>query len=191
MSETESRGLVGKIAALQNIEEYLELNWSGSFEQYLDIVRKTPEVTRTAFQRAYDMIIGYGTEEYIDNKKRITRFRFFETVQLYQAGQQLSEVTVWKGMQDLVNLGIQDQLFVTIPRGRYDDLVARINVQPQLSAPLAAGQQVGMVSVYLDDKVIFDRPLVTLQQIEEAGFFGRNWDSLVIWVNGLFEDDEQ
>jgi D-alanyl-D-alanine carboxypeptidase (penicillin-binding protein 5/6) len=118
-------------------------------------------------------------------------FRFFETIQLYQAGQQLSEVTVWKGMQDLVNLGIQDQLFVTIPRGRYDDLVARINVQPQLSAPLAAGQQVGMVSVYLDDKVIFDRPLVTLQQIEEAGFFGRNWDSLVIWVNGLFEDDEQ
>jgi D-alanyl-D-alanine carboxypeptidase (penicillin-binding protein 5/6) len=118
-------------------------------------------------------------------------FRFFETVQLYQAGQQLSEVTVWKGMQDLVNLGIQDQLFVTIPRGRYDDLVARINVQPQLSAPLAAGQQVGMVSVYLDDKVIFDRPLVTLQQVEEAGFFGRNWDSLVIWVNGFFEDDEQ
>jgi D-alanyl-D-alanine carboxypeptidase (penicillin-binding protein 5/6) len=48
-----------------------------------------------------------------------------------------------------------------------------------------------MVSVYLDDKVIFDRPLVTLQQVEEAGFFGRNWDSLVIWVNGLFEDDEQ
>ncbi|MDJ0762185.1 MAG: serine protein kinase [Myxococcota bacterium] len=79
MSETERSGLVGQIASLQNIDEYRELNWVGSFSEYLDVVRERPEVTRTAFQRIYDMIIGYGTEEYVDNKKRITRFKFFET----------------------------------------------------------------------------------------------------------------
>ncbi|MCP4679764.1 MAG: serine protein kinase [Deltaproteobacteria bacterium] len=78
MTETKGSGLVGQIAALQNIEEYRELNWSGNFEEYLDIVREHPEVTRTAFQRVYDMIVENGTEEYIDNKKRITRYRFFE-----------------------------------------------------------------------------------------------------------------
>jgi serine protein kinase len=78
MGDTERKGLVKKIAALQNFEEYRELNWSGTFEAYLDLVREHPEVTRTAFQRVYDMIVGYGTEEYIDNRKRIVKYRFFE-----------------------------------------------------------------------------------------------------------------
>jgi serine protein kinase len=78
MSEIDSSKLVGQIASMQNIVEYRELNWNGTFEEYLDIVREHPEVTRTAFQRIYDMIVSYGTEEYIDNKKRILRYHFFE-----------------------------------------------------------------------------------------------------------------
>ena len=59
--------LIAKVAALQNLKEYAELNWSGTFEDYLSIVRKTPSVTRSAFQRVYDMILSYGQEEYIYN----------------------------------------------------------------------------------------------------------------------------
>ena len=78
MSKTDIDVLVSKIAKLQNTEEYRELHWAGSFADYLEIIRKHPEVTRTAFQRVYDMIVGYGTEEYLDNKKRIVRFPFFQ-----------------------------------------------------------------------------------------------------------------
>jgi serine protein kinase len=78
MNETDNGELIRRIAGLQNVDEYRELNWSGSFEDYLDLVRENPEITRTAFQRLYDMVVGYGSEEYIDNKKRITRYRFFE-----------------------------------------------------------------------------------------------------------------
>src|SRR5947209_18883699 len=70
--------LIGKVASLQNLKEYAELNWSGSFEDYLNLVRKNPAVTRSAFQRVYDMILSYGQEEYIDNKKRLSRFNFFK-----------------------------------------------------------------------------------------------------------------
>jgi serine protein kinase len=66
-----------KIAALQNKKEYAELNWEGSFDAYLDIVRGNPHVTRTAYQRVYDMILSYGKTEYIDNKKRLIRYHFF------------------------------------------------------------------------------------------------------------------
>ena len=69
--------MVSRIAALQNYEEYKDLHWEGSFEDYLNIVRKNPLVTRNAFQRLYDMIISYGEEEYIDNKKRLVRYPFF------------------------------------------------------------------------------------------------------------------
>src|SRR5713226_8008711 len=73
--------LTSKIAALQDYREYEELNWNGTFEEYLAIVRENPKVTRTAFQRVYDMILSYGQEEYIDNKKKLIRYNFFKDEQ--------------------------------------------------------------------------------------------------------------
>jgi len=69
--------LVGQIAELQNYATYKDLAWDGTFEDYLDLVRKTPQVTRNAYQRLYDMVLSHGVEEYIDNKKKLTRFKFF------------------------------------------------------------------------------------------------------------------
>ncbi|MBO84190.1 MAG: serine protein kinase [Deltaproteobacteria bacterium] len=70
--------LLGMIADLQDIREYRELNWEGSFSEYLDIVRDDPSVCRNAYQRMYDMIMQFGTEEYTEYKKRIIRYKFFD-----------------------------------------------------------------------------------------------------------------
>src|SRR6476659_6192103 len=70
--------LVGQIAELQNYATYKELSWEGSFEDYLALVRKTPSVTRNAYQRLYDMVLSHGVEEYIDNKKKLVRYKFFK-----------------------------------------------------------------------------------------------------------------
>ena len=69
--------MVARIAALQDYERYRDLAWEGSFEEYLNIIRERPQVTRNAFQRVHDMVISYGTEEYIDNKKKLVRYNFF------------------------------------------------------------------------------------------------------------------
>lgn len=58
--------------------EFADLNWSGSFEQYLEIVLERPEVARTAFQRLYDMVMSYGTTTYTEYKKEITHYHFFD-----------------------------------------------------------------------------------------------------------------
>ncbi len=117
-------------------------------------------------------------------------FRFFETVQLYQAGQELARSHVWKGLTEEVTLGLEQPLFATIPRGRYDDLDAQVEILTELSAPLDAGVTVGKISVHLGEELIASRDLITLGAVEEAGFFGRSWDSLRIWADGLFADDE-
>src|SRR5262245_65400091 len=70
--------MVDRIAAMQDFALYRDLAWEGSFEDYLQIVRQSPQVTRNAFQRAYDMIIRYGIEEYTDNKKKLVRYNFFK-----------------------------------------------------------------------------------------------------------------
>ncbi|MBL8685240.1 MAG: serine protein kinase [Myxococcales bacterium] len=69
--------MVDLVAGLQNYEQYRDLHWEGSFEEYLAIVRQRPQVTRNAFQRLYDMILAAGFEEYVDNKKKLVRYNFF------------------------------------------------------------------------------------------------------------------
>ena len=70
--------LVDRIASLQDIKRYEDLHWSGTFEEYLDLVRGNPRVARTAHERVYDLIMSHGTEEYVDNKKKIVHYRFFD-----------------------------------------------------------------------------------------------------------------
>ena len=70
--------ILGRIAALQDIQQYQELHWEGSFEEYLDIVRADPSVSRNAYQRLYDMIMKFGTETYTEYKKTIVRYKFFD-----------------------------------------------------------------------------------------------------------------
>ena len=69
--------LVTQIAALQDYKRYEDLHWSGTFEEYLDMVRGNPRVARTSHERLYDMVLAAGTSTYVDNKKKITRYKFF------------------------------------------------------------------------------------------------------------------
>ncbi len=70
--------LTSQIAQLQDYDLYRDLSWEGTFEEYLQIIRERPKVTRNAFQRVYDMVLSYGTDEYVDNKKKLTRYHFFQ-----------------------------------------------------------------------------------------------------------------
>ena len=88
-----------------------------------------------------------------------------------------------------MSLGIDRDLFVTIPRGRYDALEARLEVNGTLTAPLESGAPVGRLVISLDDSDLVDRDLVALDSIEQAGFFGRSIDGFRLWVGGLFGGD--
>src|SRR5260370_30438535 len=70
--------LINLIGSRQNLDDYQKKHWSGSFAEYLDILQRDPRVTRTAYQRIYDMIISHGTDEVVVNKEKIIRYKFFE-----------------------------------------------------------------------------------------------------------------
>src|SRR6185295_8332004 len=69
--------IISLVSERQDRDQFRRKNWVGTFEEYLDIVREHPEVTRTAYQRLYDMILSHGTEEVYENKEKLTRFKFF------------------------------------------------------------------------------------------------------------------
>ena len=70
--------IISLIAERQDLEQFRKKTWSGTFEEYLDVVRKDPKVVRNAFERVYDMILSYGTETYEVNREKHVRYRFFD-----------------------------------------------------------------------------------------------------------------
>jgi len=70
--------LIEQIRERQRREEYHDLHWEGSFAEYLELVRQNPGISRNAFQRLYDMIVSFGSTKYVEYKKEITHYNFFE-----------------------------------------------------------------------------------------------------------------
>ena len=70
--------VIEQLASYHNQKEFLDHHWTGTFEEYLDIVKENPKVTRNAYQRIYDMIMSYGREEYVDAKKKLVHYPFFD-----------------------------------------------------------------------------------------------------------------
>jgi serine protein kinase len=71
------KAILNAIRQQLNLSDYRKKHWEGSFDEYLDIVHQHAEVTRSAYQRLYDMILSHATEDVYENKEKITRFKFF------------------------------------------------------------------------------------------------------------------
>ena len=110
-------------------------------------------------------------------------FRFYETHELYAAGQSVNDIRVWKGTRERAGLGVKQGFFITIPRGRYDDLRAEIDLPPQILAPLSTEQAIGEIRVSLDERLIAQQPLYPLANIPLGGFFDRAIDEIKLWFD--------
>ncbi|MCG7532024.1 serine hydrolase [Psychrobium sp. MM17-31] len=113
-------------------------------------------------------------------------FRFFETVTPYQAGHEFASQRVWYGATDEVKLGITESTPLTIRRGQSKNLKASFELSKELEAPIAKGEQVGTVFIQLDGKDIASYPLVTLNEVEQGGWFKRTMDYFKQMINGWF-----
>lgn len=109
-------------------------------------------------------------------------FRFFETHRLYTDGAEITTARVWKGESESVELGVKDDLFITIPRGQYESLAAEMDLESELIAPLEKERPVGTVRVSLNGDSLAELPLVVLEDIGEAGFFARLKDEITLWL---------
>ncbi|CDH20184.1 D-alanyl-D-alanine carboxypeptidase DacA [Xenorhabdus bovienii] len=123
-----------------------------------------------------------------DSKKLLTwGFRFFETVSPLQVGKEFASEPVWFGDADKVQLGVDKNVYLTIPRGRLKDLKASYVLNnTELHAPLAKDQVVGTINFQLDGKTIEQRPLVVMQEIKEGGFFSRMIDYIKLMFHHWF-----
>lgn len=123
-----------------------------------------------------------------ESKKLLTwGFRFFETVNPLKAGKEFASEPSWFGDTDRASLGVDKDVYLTIPRGRMKDLKASYVLNStELHAPLQKNQVVGTINFQLDGKTIEQRPLVVLQEIPEGNFFSKIIDYIKLMFHHWF-----
>ena len=110
-------------------------------------------------------------------------FQAFETVRLFDDAKAVVTVPVWKATQATAGLGTAGGVFVSVPRGEGGKLQTKVERTEPLVAPLAKGQRVGRIQVSTAGGApVIEVPLVVLENVAEAGIFGRAWDAIRLWV---------
>ncbi len=108
-------------------------------------------------------------------------FNFYKTYRLYEAGAALGTAKVWKADDANLPVGLEEELYITIPKGQYDSLVASMNLQEPLSAPVLAQTPLGSVTIKLQDEVVAQVPLVALRDVAEGSWIQRLSDTVMLW----------
>ncbi len=105
-------------------------------------------------------------------------FRYFQTHQLFSGSKALKKVRVWKGGEDFLGVGTVKDLYITIPRGQYNNLKPVMNIRKIINAPVKKGEMVGTVDIFLDEQIIKQKTLVALNSIERGNIFQRIADQI-------------
>ena len=105
----------------------------------------------------------------------------FEAIKVYGKGQTVSRFKVFKGAENTVKVGFTEDLIVSVPRGMAGKLTVRLDSRQPLLSPVHSGAQVGTLKLMLGGQAWGEYPVVALEEVPLAGFFGRLWDTLVLW----------
>lgn len=136
-------------------------------------------------RRLISVVLGASSESAraIESQKLLNYgFQNFDSVRLYAKGQAVGTYEVWKGKANELAAGFDQDVVLTVAKGQADKIKADVERVSPLIAPILAGQRIGTLRVKLDDRVLLERPLLAQAAVEEAGLFGRAYDTIRLWI---------
>lgn len=108
-------------------------------------------------------------------------FRFFETKLLYKAGEPVTKARIWKAANEYTPLGLPQDLYITVPRGTYDDVESVLNIPAVLVGPVLEGQALAQLKVSLNGDDLVNEPLRALDDNPSGSFWQRTRDGVKLW----------
>lgn len=119
-----------------------------------------------------------------DESQRLLNWGYtaYQPVVLFKAEQEATTVQVWKGKQDAVGLGQFNDMVAAVPSAALDRVRVTVSKPEKVIAPLTKGQNVASMQVSVDGDVVTERSLQALEDVPEAGWFGKMWDSFKLWM---------
>ncbi len=135
-------------------------------------------------RRLVSVVIGTVSERLrARESQKLLNFGFqsYDALRLYQKGDAIGKLQVWKGSERELKAGVAADLYVTVPKGSADKLQAELVSQQPLIAPVGAGQRVATLRVSHEGKPLAEYPVIALESVAAAGFLSRAWDSMRLW----------
>jgi serine-type D-Ala-D-Ala carboxypeptidase (penicillin-binding protein 5/6) len=108
-------------------------------------------------------------------------FTFYDTKLVVKGGDKLASTPVWKAASSPVDVGINEDLYVTLPRSQSNDIKTALDLSPKLIAPLARNADVGQVRVFTGNQTLATMPLHPLALVEQGGWWRRMVDTIRLW----------
>ncbi len=108
-------------------------------------------------------------------------FTFYDTKLVIKGGAVLASTHVWKAQNPSVDLGIKDDLYITLPRGEAGGIKTATDIQPRLIAPLTLDTGVGSVRVFAGSQTLATVPLHPLKNDDAGGWWRRLIDTIRLW----------
>ncbi len=108
-------------------------------------------------------------------------FRFFETKLLYKAGEPVTKARIWKAQSEYTSLGLPEDLYITVPRGSYNDVESVLNIPAVLVGPVAQGQPLAQLKVSLNGDDLVSEPLRALDDNPSGTLWQRTRDGVILW----------
>lgn len=105
-------------------------------------------------------------------------FQSFDAARLYQKDQPVTRLPIWKGTEGHLDVGFRRDLYLTIPKGTFSQLKAKVETYQPILAPIMGGQQLGVLKLTLAGQPYAEFPLVALESVPLANVFSRGWDSI-------------
>ncbi len=113
-------------------------------------------------------------------------FRFYVTQKYFDPNKEYVSAKVWGGKSEQIQLGVSDEISITLPRTSFKDIKVDYEYKSNVQAPITKGQVMGSLNIISDGEVVKTADLIALENVEAKGFFGRLWSSFVLWVMSLF-----
>lgn len=132
-------------------------------------------------QRLISVIIGADSAKVrsIESQRLLNYgFQFFDSSLLYKKDQEVTTIQLWKGAQNVLKAGFNQDIHFSLPRGQAEKIKATMEYKQPLIAPINKGQDVGTVKFTVDGQPLATYPLVALENVGSTNMFGRAWDSL-------------
>ncbi|MBP8270408.1 MAG: D-alanyl-D-alanine carboxypeptidase [Sphaerotilus sp.] len=136
-------------------------------------------------RRLITVVVGATSKEAraVESQKLLNwGYSAWDSVKVYDARQVITQAELWKGVTATAKLGTQTPVVVSVPRGEGAQLKTQLVRTDPLIAPLTKGQQVGTLKVLSGNQVVREVPVTVLEAVEQAGMFGRAWDTLRLWI---------
>jgi serine-type D-Ala-D-Ala carboxypeptidase (penicillin-binding protein 5/6) len=136
---------------------------------------------RRGERRLVSVVMGAQSDALrMSESQKLLNFGFlaFDTQRLYKKGDIAASPEIFKGTRPTLKVGFDRDVWVTLPRERFQGLKANVTTSEPFLAPYSAGQKAGIMKLTRENATVAEIAVVALEDVPAAGFLSRGWDTI-------------